>query len=417
MTRSRRRQLEDALHQFLLEAVPLVQQERVQGESLLQRARRVGETGDTALRAAALRCLAQDRGTAKFATHMVMDGTGGGRMFDHEDLLATLLWRASEFDGPLESAISELLTGLWEFVDEPETTVKLFAPVTALRPSSSRIDLSPNLAFERVPTSLRGGPAGYWQSGATQARYGFTRRVKHQRWSDLSNLGAEPGDDWSFANDAVFALQALSLVRHVASQIEFASAIGPTWLEEAQSVLTLGDWGMTHPHAPRIDVITESDELAWCQAIDTLSQAEVKRRHFFGLAIRRFADAQRRAAFEDRIIDLSIAAEALFLTQTGSELSFRLQTRAAVWLGKDKTERRDVAARFKRLYDARSKIVHGDTPPPDCARVAGEAEADLRVALLSAAEWCAAGRAPADGRSLVDDWDGWVLAGASPRQQ
>ena len=62
----------------------------------------------------------------------------------------------------------------------------------------------------------------------------------------------------------------------------------------------------------------------------------------------------------DKMIDLGIAFEALYLLDTDgkSELSFRLRLRAAWHLGKDEEDRKQLLTKFKNIYEGRSKAVH-----------------------------------------------------------
>ena len=61
----------------------------------------------------------------------------------------------------------------------------------------------------------------------------------------------------------------------------------------------------------------------------------------------------------DKIIDLGIAFEALYVPDGGSgEIRFRLAVRAAWHLGKDKEDRNKLLQKFKQIYDCRSNAVH-----------------------------------------------------------
>ena len=64
--------------------------------------------------------------------------------------------------------------------------------------------------------------------------------------------------------------------------------------------------------------------------------------------------------YVDRMIDLGIALEALYLMDTDekTELSFRLRLHAAWHLGKDEEDRRRLMKEFGEIYDWRSKVVH-----------------------------------------------------------
>ena len=61
----------------------------------------------------------------------------------------------------------------------------------------------------------------------------------------------------------------------------------------------------------------------------------------------------------DKIIDLGIAFEALYLSDVNEELTFRLGVHAAWYLGEDKTERGKLLKKFGDIYRCRSNAVHG----------------------------------------------------------
>lgn len=80
------------------------------------------------------------------------------------------------------------------------------------------------------------------------------------------------------------------------------------------------------------------------------------------VGIGRFSQSTIRDNSEDRIIDLMIASEAFFLTDGNSELQYKFAHRAATYLGKDSNQKKNIYQFMKKIYDLRSKIVHGDTP-------------------------------------------------------
>ena len=60
----------------------------------------------------------------------------------------------------------------------------------------------------------------------------------------------------------------------------------------------------------------------------------------------------------DKIIDLGIAFEALYLSDVKDELTFRLGVRAAWYLGKDEEHRKELLTKFGDIYRCRSNAVH-----------------------------------------------------------
>ena len=61
----------------------------------------------------------------------------------------------------------------------------------------------------------------------------------------------------------------------------------------------------------------------------------------------------------DKMIDLCIAFESLYIPGMNDELKFRLGVRAAWLLGENKDDRKRLLAVFKKIYDWRSTVVHG----------------------------------------------------------
>jgi hypothetical protein len=124
-----------------------------------------------------------------------------------------------------------------------------------------------------------------------------------------------------------------------------------------------------------------------------LSSKAAKSDRAIQVALRRFGYAQIRTRPEDRILDLLIAAEALFLTGSGdplvrSELAFRLSIRAAHLLSPPGDARKQAFADWRDAYLARSAVVHGADPAEirkrlgrDLSEICSVTEAHLRSGL------------------------------------
>ena len=84
-----------------------------------------------------------------------------------------------------------------------------------------------------------------------------------------------------------------------------------------------------------------------------------KSRHFLAIGIRRYAHAASRPALDDKLIDLMISAESIFLDTDKNELTFRLSHRVALLLGGTAEEQKDLFNFMKKTYGMRSKVVHG----------------------------------------------------------
>lgn len=94
-----------------------------------------------------------------------------------------------------------------------------------------------------------------------------------------------------------------------------------------------------------------------------LQSDDVAKRSFLLAAIRRFGYSSERYRSEDKIIDVLIAAEALFLSgnkYTG-EIKYRLAQRSAFFLTEPGESRKTIFDRMKIAYDLRSTTAHGGT--------------------------------------------------------
>lgn len=102
-----------------------------------------------------------------------------------------------------------------------------------------------------------------------------------------------------------------------------------------------------------------TDKSEFPELFQALSSETIKSHGAIGMALRRFRYASEREREEDRLVDLLIAAESLFLQDEGKELSYRLRQRVAFLLGTTLQDRLAISSDIKNAYDSRSKVVHG----------------------------------------------------------
>ena len=78
------------------------------------------------------------------------------------------------------------------------------------------------------------------------------------------------------------------------------------------------------------------------------------------IPIDRWVKSKTSASFVDKMIDLGIAFETLYLSGIGetTELSFRFRLHASWHLGKDKEHRNKLLTKFGQIYGCRSRAVH-----------------------------------------------------------
>jgi hypothetical protein len=159
------------------------------------------------------------------------------------------------------------------------------------------------------------------------------------------------------------------------------------------------------------------------QIADELRDSNVRANGSFQNALRRFVDAGQRSGDEDRIIDLMIAAESLFVDTREGEVTFRMSLNGAWFVGTDAAERRAVHHLLKSAYGVRSDVVHGnevtaksrrrrDGTDRNMSDFVGDVEAIIRAALRKALPTV---RGLAPGESLAD-WSALTVGADENRE-
>lgn len=125
------------------------------------------------------------------------------------------------------------------------------------------------------------------------------------------------------------------------------------------------------------------------EVLRTLWQLLIRESDHFDFALRRFSLAFDRESIGDRLVDLVVAAESLFLGDIDvgdrGELRFRFALRAAWFIEHPSFDGRTTFAMMRRAYDARSAIVHGGTPRD--IRVPGNESSSIADFTLCLAEF------------------------------
>ena len=176
----------------------------------------------------------------------------------------------------------------------------------------------------------------------------------------------EAGDEGSFGSrpllrDDLVIDDVLSALRlYKSTQIRTIGHVSWTdsyWLKGGTSYRVLGQW----PYGGKFE-LTESEIPQFLELWRTLGEGAKR----FGFSIHRFNLAFDRGLLADRIVDLVIAAEALFLSDIDEkyrgELRFRFALRAAKFIEHPNYCEHDVFRIMRQAYDARSAIVHGGSP-------------------------------------------------------
>jgi len=165
----------------------------------------------------------------------------------------------------------------------------------------------------------------------------------------------------------------------------------------------LGEW----PYGGNFEL--SEDEVPRFLELWQLLEKEAARLSF---SIHRFNMAFDRGLIADRLVDLVIAAEALFLSDVDEtyrgELRFRFALRAAKFIEHPIYDEREVFRLMKQAYDARSSIVHGGSPK---ISLPGKPSANLKTLIDATEDLVRRGLRKAlsmkDGRKIrrSDYWD------------
>jgi Apea-like HEPN len=176
----------------------------------------------------------------------------------------------------------------------------------------------------------------------------------------------EAGGEGSFGNrpfsrgDLVIddVLSALRLFKNTQIRAAgFAIWTDSPWLSGTSSYQVLRRW----PYGGKFE-LSENDAPQFLDLWRLLEQGAAR----FTFSIHRFNLAFDRGLIADRIVDLVIAAEALFLSDLDDkyrgELRFRFALRAAKFVEHANYGEREIFRVMRQAYDARSAIVHGGSP-------------------------------------------------------
>ena len=111
----------------------------------------------------------------------------------------------------------------------------------------------------------------------------------------------------------------------------------------------------------------------------------------------------------DKIIDLGIALEALYVPDSGGDTTYKFAIRAARYLGKDKKDREDLLEKFKQIYNCRSKAVHAGLV--DSTIKFGKEKIDRSTFITHAQDLCLQSIKQILDEGKLTDWDSLILSG------
>ncbi len=139
------------------------------------------------------------------------------------------------------------------------------------------------------------------------------------------------------------------------------------WYPKAMGKLVMPD------HLSGTGVIYETDIDKAKGLYDVLANLDSDIQEKLQIVIDRWIQSKTEGNPVDKIIDLGIALEALYLSEgTREQLTLQFRLRASWYLGTDKADRERLIDEFKAIYDLRSKAVHNGAVPEEIKVRKGE---------------------------------------------
>jgi hypothetical protein len=246
------------------------------------------------------------------------------------------------------------------------------APLQGLVMEDSVVSLSDNLEIRRLEQDEMEPyrtPRSSWNEGwcAVRAKYEVSKIIGAKKDSEYKEIQRERGVEEE-ANDRIEdVVNALRLYGKIGVYHSGIIHLTPKWFfigSHSVANRVLGEGVFNYEFGSEND--TRDFPLFW----NKLENKKVKKQ--LGTAIRRFSYSCVRHQNEDKIVDLMIAAESLFLHGTREgEKRFRLALRAGGFLSTDPAKQKEVYDRMRKAYDLRSLLVHGGSAP-SLRRLKGE---------------------------------------------
>ncbi|MGH7881741.1 MAG: hypothetical protein ACREN8_02380 [Candidatus Dormibacteraceae bacterium] len=325
-------------------------------------------------------------------------------------------------DARLHEAAATSATRIEDFLDAKQLVVNVIAPVLGINsPEAETIKLSSNLTIMPIGVEEVGKlySAGALQSLFPTAPYIWppTHMVKAEYRTPkvvVERRTEPPSSD----QEAILVMQEFDELTSCLRLFKIGEVAVGTRVMLIPSDLIKHSVS-SHPiswHFHNYDLTRlEAEELP--KLWDQLHTHGVTDTKHLALAVRRFSYKGERTRAEDRLVDLIVAAEALFLggdTDERGELSYRLALRAASFIEDSNQSPQSIFNLFRNAYKFRSGFVHGSavksikqddgpdlTPEKLIEVVEGLLRSGLRKAVVLAAE--------VESSPWKMDWEGSIL--------
>ena len=218
---------------------------------------------------------------------------------------------------------------------------------------------------------------GFRLISATEVQIDDRFRIRELSPSELKSLASiykQPGPSYSFGGESSrFCIENLEEIDIWKLSSEIEEIIIAMWLFSSKSI-NKGALVREPALKSGINRILDSPRCIWGRGDWQVTDLEIKKFIDFwniiinkglslkDISIRYFKKAMYSITQDDSLVNLTIAMESILLPKEYGELRYKFSLRAALILSEKFEIRQKIKDIFKKVYDSRSKIVHGVEP-------------------------------------------------------
>ena len=293
-----------------------------------------------------------------------LDTIFGGWTLEAGAVPAMLLGRMlAEVDDVESDIFDQVFTPLYEWLTRDDESVIVVAPLSGVASDEVPIQLATGVEIDRMTDdeviaclTTRVIPSfGLATVAFVDPRIAIRMRERH------------PVDQGYMSTDPLLGrIEPIEAVVHALRLVKAGNVSVPGFVDMPEAPYRRAfRWTPVSalPHRPFVTYTLDASEVEplrtlWAGLRDERVTVR-KRQKALRTAIRRFGFAGERSRPDDQILDMMIAAEALFLAGEKTENRDKLSLRAALFLDPADRSPREVARFFRAAYDIRSTLAHG----------------------------------------------------------
>ncbi len=260
-------------------------------------------------------------------------------------------------DPSVDSAVSSIERDLVDVFGRADVPFRLVWPLPSLATTMDPISLDAGLELaplaEEELAQLRSvGFDRFWPN-----TYALRARTRASRLSSQEIGQARTDENISAARAQIERFtRALRLLKpdRLETPVEFHSI--DSWIGGSAGAFSMSIRRLY----PRGYALNQAEVPELRRIAHALSNPAVMDDGALQVALRRVEVSSSRESPQDELIDLMVAAEAVFTSGSNAEVTFRMSTRAGHLLGPEPDSKAGIKRQMAHAHDTRSRIVHGD---------------------------------------------------------